>query len=209
MKRIKAKQKRAEIALLQAKTVVGQCGNCSCEMTGRRRKFCSAACCTSFRHRECDPSVRKCKQCDVMFRRKTERSYCSDDCRTRAWSRTCKDCGIQFTQKKNCSGKCKACRKHDRNRSSSVRLRVRRGKVATAVAKISVHDCWDRDGGKCQICKKRIDLSVKWPHRNSMSVDHIVPLSKGGTDEASNVRAAHLGCNSRRGNKQGVQKRLF
>jgi len=185
------------------------CENCEGEFKGRKTRFCSKPCREQSHHKNGRIPPRRCKTCSTVFYHRTEKTFCSDECKTRAWSRTCKDCGVQFTQKRNCSGKCKACRRRDKNRASSVRLRVRRGKVAIAVVRISVHDCWERDGGKCQICLKRIDLSVKWPHRNSMSVDHIVPLSKGGTDEAANVRAAHLGCNSRRGNKQGVQKRLF
>lgn len=90
-----------------------------------------------------------------------------------------------------------------------MRLRVRRGKSQAAISKLSVREVWDRDNGVCQICRKRIDWNLKWPNCKSMSVDHIVPISKGGTDEEANVRAAHLGCNSKRGNKQGVQKRLF
>jgi hypothetical protein len=186
-----------------------KCKNCANEFSGDKAKYCSKKCREQWHHNNGAIAPHRCKTCNTVFHHRTEKTFCGDECRTRAWSRTCKDCGVHFTQKKNCSGKCKACRKHDRNRASSIRLRVRRGKAVTAVSKISVHDCWSRDNGKCQICMKKIDLAVRWPNRNSMSVDHIVPLSKGGTDEAANVRAAHLGCNSRRGNKQGVQKRLF
>lgn len=31
------------------------------------------------------------------------------------------------------------------------------------------------------------------------SVDHIVPVSRGGTDELANLRAVHPWCNARRG----------
>lgn len=33
------------------------------------------------------------------------------------------------------------------------------------------------------------------------SVDHVVPFSKGGTDEVLNLKACHLDCNRIRGNK--------
>jgi hypothetical protein len=144
-----------------------------------------------------------------MFTHRTQRTFCSLECKTKLWTRSCVSCGNSFVQKTSKSGKCKTCRTKDKNRASSVRGRVRHGKAKAAVNRISVTECWQRDGGKCQICEKSIRLDVKWPNPLSMSVDHIVPLSKGGTDEESNVRAAHLGCNSRRGNKLGVQRRLF
>jgi 5-methylcytosine-specific restriction endonuclease McrA len=31
--------------------------------------------------------------------------------------------------------------------------------------------------------------------------DHVIPVSRGGTDHPSNLRAAHRSCNLRRGNK--------
>jgi 5-methylcytosine-specific restriction endonuclease McrA len=39
-------------------------------------------------------------------------------------------------------------------------------------------------------------------------LDHIVPLSRGGTHEPSNVQLAHYGCNSKRGAKGPAQMRL-
>ena len=55
---------------------------------------------------------------------------------------------------------------------------------------------FERDGWICQICHHEIDRSAKWPHRSSPSVDHIVPLSRGGDHTWANVQCAHLGCNS-------------
>ena len=65
-----------------------------------------------------------------------------------------------------------------------------------------------RDGYVCQLCMKPIDRNA--PPRTPMSgsIDHIVPLSKGGTGVASNLRAAHYGCNSaRRDDREGSSYR--
>ena len=43
-------------------------------------------------------------------------------------------------------------------------------------------------------------MGLKYPHSRSASVDHIVPLSLGGSDMRTNVRLAHLGENVARGN---------
>ncbi|WP_369015738.1 HNH endonuclease [Streptomyces hintoniae] len=61
-----------------------------------------------------------------------------------------------------------------------------------------------RDGWTCQLCGGPIDRAVKFPKSGSASLDHVVPLSHGvGTPGhvLSNCQAAHLGCNSSKGNK--------
>jgi len=55
--------------------------------------------------------------------------------------------------------------------------------------------------GVCGICQTMIDLRLKHPNPKSFSLDHIVPRSLGGSHSASNLQAAHLDCNARRGNK--------
>ena len=48
-------------------------------------------------------------------------------------------------------------------------------------------------GGKCCYCDKQCT-------RDEMTVDHIVPLSRGGLDEVTNLRLACFGCNQEKGN---------
>lgn len=64
----------------------------------------------------------------------------------------------------------------------------------------------DRDGWCCGICLKRIDRALPWPDPQSPSLDHVVPLSKGGTHTAANVRITHLRCNVARGNRGGGEQ---
>ena len=64
-------------------------------------------------------------------------------------------------------------------------------------------DIFERDGWACQLCGRRINRRLRHPHRLSKTIDHIVPLSKGGFDCPKNVQAAHFGCNS------GKQARLI
>ena len=59
-----------------------------------------------------------------------------------------------------------------------------------------------RDNGICKLCGKPVDVRDRkgggagyyYP-----TIDHIVPLSKGGGHTMSNVQLAHLICNSRKG----------
>jgi 5-methylcytosine-specific restriction endonuclease McrA len=60
---------------------------------------------------------------------------------------------------------------------------------------------YERDNGICGICGELINLSYTAPHRLSVSIDHIIPLSKGGLHTYDNIQIAHYGCNSSKGNR--------
>jgi 5-methylcytosine-specific restriction endonuclease McrA len=63
-------------------------------------------------------------------------------------------------------------------------------------------------GVLCGICGEEIDLTL--PRKDPMSflADHIIPVEQGGSDRASNLMPAHLGCNQRRLNKDVDQVRF-
>lgn len=50
---------------------------------------------------------------------------------------------------------------------------------------------WDRDGWQCVKCGT---------HKN-LTVDHVIPVSKGGTDDLGNLQTMCGSCNSRKGNR--------
>lgn len=61
-----------------------------------------------------------------------------------------------------------------------------------------------RDCGICQICGLAIDLEdIKDGHIRSLypTLDHIIPLSKGGSHTWDNVQLAHMKCNAQKGTK--------
>lgn len=54
----------------------------------------------------------------------------------------------------------------------------------------------------CAICGLPIDKSLKSPHPMSPSVDHIIPISKGGDATAiDNLQLAHRTCNRMKSDK--------
>lgn len=53
-------------------------------------------------------------------------------------------------------------------------------------------DIYERDNGICWICDEECP-------RTQASIDHLVPLSKGGPHALFNVRLAHKECNNHRG----------
>ena len=70
-------------------------------------------------------------------------------------------------------------------------------------------DIYERDGWRCQLCGRKINRRLKHPHPYSKSIDHIVPLSKGGEDAPINVQAAHLRCNISKSTGNGGQLRFI
>ena len=68
---------------------------------------------------------------------------------------------------------------------------------------------FERDGWVCQICGRKINRRLKYPNPHSGSIDHIVPLSKGGSDAPANVQATHLRCNVGKNATNKGQLRLF
>jgi hypothetical protein len=53
---------------------------------------------------------------------------------------------------------------------------------------------WEHNG-QCGICKKHIDINKPYPDPESFSVDHIIPVSRGGSERQDNLQPSHLSCN--------------
>ena len=47
----------------------------------------------------------------------------------------------------------------------------------------------------CHICDDIINRNVRMPNLMAATIDHIIPLCKGGTHTWENVRPAHAKCN--------------
>ena len=66
-----------------------------------------------------------------------------------------------------------------------------------------------RDGLACALCPdgRPVVLGLRARHPDGPSLDHIRPLSLGGTDNLANLRLAHFGCNAARGNRATTPSR--
>lgn len=54
----------------------------------------------------------------------------------------------------------------------------------------------------CGICGRPVDKSLKYPHPMSATVDHIIPLAKGGhPSDIDNMQLAHWTCNRQKSDK--------
>jgi hypothetical protein len=75
---------------------------------------------------------------------------------------------------------------------------------ASAGERFAPIEVFERDGWTCGPCMRPVDPAIAWPDPMSASVDHIVPLSRGGAHALANVQCAHLGCNSSKGDRDAA-----
>jgi 5-methylcytosine-specific restriction endonuclease McrA len=57
----------------------------------------------------------------------------------------------------------------------------------------------ERDGFRCALCGDAVPMDAKVPGLLAPTIDHIVPVSRGGDDTRANVQLAHFSCNSAKG----------
>lgn len=59
-------------------------------------------------------------------------------------------------------------------------------------------EIFQRDEWICQICFGDVDPTLRHPDPRSPSLDHIIPLARGGNHTRTNCQCAHLSCNKRK-----------
>lgn len=87
----------------------------------------------------------------------------------------------------------------------------KRAKVKRRFKTVELFDAseiFERDGFRCQICNRALKVGAAVPDPMAPTIDHILPVSKGGQHTRANVRAAHFICNSLRSNVGAAQLRL-
>ena len=62
----------------------------------------------------------------------------------------------------------------------------------------TLRDIAERDRWRCHICKRKVRDVAYSGKRTDPTIDHLIPVSEGGTHTRENVALAHMGCNSAR-----------
>ena len=108
--------------------------------------------------------------------------------------RECAACGQ--VKKIHGDNLCHPC--YNKSRSFEIKnyRHTRRAKMKVGSEKFTKQQVLDKTSGHCGICGELIDLALRHPDMNSFSIDHIIPISKGGLHTLDNVQPAHLLCNS-------------
>ena len=154
--------------------------------------------------------------CGGSFESRRKRRFCVRSCENK-WARTVgsKPCSVEgCVLPLVASGLCHTHYKrvaraegrevqqpwNDRRRANwQERYALKRGAVGSET--LVAADVFERDRWVCGICDERIDSAVSYPDPLSVSLDHIIPLSKGGGHVLANVQASHLVCNVRKNNR--------
>lgn len=216
--------------------VASICVGCSLEFHPKksdRTTYCSRECSFKSKARQ-PPKVRHCKHCAAPLQ-KGRKLFCSDECSERLVSlkrtRCCKVCQSSIKVVGNewqrfCGSE---CRELWRKQTAPLRIATRRkakqvrrtkyGKgwrkrcrvLALAYEPVNVTVVFDRDRWCCQICGKRTPQSRRGSLTdNAPTLDHRIPLSKGGGHLYSNVQCACRKCNTTKGNRSFIgQTSLF
>lgn len=127
---------------------------------------------------------------------KRKKKYAAEEKRIHA----CPICGKPTSKKKCCSDKCQKTynnRTHDQQR----RARVRDALIDNDIQLIELYR---RDNGVCHICGGSCSFNDYLITEEGYtivgdsypSIDHVIPLAKGGKHSWDNVRLAHVRCNS-------------
>lgn len=145
-----------------------------------------------------------CLNCGAVADIPMHRRFCTDNCRVtyatyggpRPTSTNCVACGIEI----------------------DLTARNKRGQLQRAVTKmcrpckrdynkykLSVRELAKRDGTDCGICGSPVDITLtRSDGLHCPSVDHIIPRSRGGSHDPSNLQLAHLRCNMAKSDRVGT-----
>lgn len=159
----------------------------------------------------------KCHCCGNVFQRGKRgpaAKFCSEKCRdaqkaSEANKRTCSGCGSHYDKpygklglRKFCSSACK--QKMEKRWSFEIKHRRRARKRAQDCEVFWRKEIFDRDFYFCMICGGKTDALAKVPHPLAPTVDHILPIAKGGGHTRANTQTAHFICNSLKSDRMQV-----
>lgn len=77
---------------------------------------------------------------------------------------------------------------------------------ARTAERFTDREIFERDRWICQICKRKVNKKLRFPHPMSASLDHVVPLVEGGQHTRANTRLAHFRCNCARRDRGGNEQ---
>ena len=135
----------------------------------------------------CVVYFKACGQCGELFTARDARPhYCSSACAYRASKpAVCRKCGAV---REKWHEVCADCRRASVLANRRVSRHVRRARMKGATTEpIDPHAIYERDGWRCGICHRKVNPSLTYPNPRSASLDHIVPLARGGEHLRSNV----------------------
>lgn len=138
--------------------------------------------------------------------------------RNLALTRTCAWCGAEFRTAspltKSCSHACAQKfrsssdedARRDLLRDANRRKNIKRRGGDIISEPYTLAEIAERDGRRCGLCGREVDMRLSGMLPDGPTIDHIVPLSISRDDTRPNVQLAHRACNVRKGARDGGQQ---
>lgn len=191
-----------------------QCKECSKEIKARaNKKYCSKKCSDKVNGRIKQAKAMQpiCNFCSKVFERQSYRKYCSKQCKKATQNARnknkqtfsiCKSCGGQAISsgnwiRKYCSFDCQLIGKYagmppvsERSRKAQRNFRERNAPGLSHYEREVLRLKWKNDNRLCEYCQEDFD-----------TIDHIIPLIRGGSNLENNLAPCCRKCNSSKGSK--------
>lgn len=178
------------------------------------RRFCTQNCAGKHnRAKQIGAHPMVCLACGNEFTAQDKRKRtCSTAChqwrlkhpdQMRVLARECRICETPFVARNGNQYCC--CKECNRTARVNKRRALETGQFVEEVSRIAIAV---RDKWTCQLCGKRVNKRLKYPHPLSQSLDHVVPIALGGEHSRANAQLAHLVCNIRKGSRLNEPQQL-
>ena len=158
-----------------------------------------------------DNQHKKARFCDVKCLAASKGNASFPDSSRVYWPK-CYECGGVFGPYRERKSKwlCDTCRPVARSRAAKdiARRKNNKRRKAQMGERYRFRDIAERDGWRCHLCGKKVPDRPHQGRPLDPEIDHLIPVSAGGTDDPSNVALAHRRCNGARGADGPAQLRL-
>lgn len=180
---------RAKYAAIAAEKLKAEqaCQHCSARFRGRKRRFCTPV-------------------CMLTAQAATRRPFSLVS--TVEKGRVCEDCDASFVQSASHQRFCgQACQRRANLRAKSQRRRAAHNCVDAE--RFSATEVFERDGWRCHLCRRLAPKKLRGTqHPRAPELDHIIPLSVGGSHTRLNTACSCRACNQSKGAKPLGQLKL-
>jgi len=185
-----------------------QCSKIFRPIANDRITFCSREC--AFKYKAERKNKYSCVDCGKEISRKAIRCVTCNGLYKRKPKPTvevkeyeCKNCGEVFKSNTTRSKTycCIKCSKQYAFRTIEVNKSPKLKENGLVDYTITLPRLYKRDQGACGICGRQVDMSKHYNSASYGSIDHIIPVTKGGQHQWDNVQLAHRQCNSEKGER--------
>lgn len=194
-------------------------GLCTIDQCDRPVRSCNSGFCDTHYYRirrgsprlACDAPIHPpCKHCGGPLSG-NQSVFCSPRCSFRHFQGTsdfksCIMCGDAFPTNATSVTCSEKCRREATRALHHARRALIRGRTSEVFAPSEI---FQRDNWRCQLCGKKTRPYAKLRSPLYPTLDHIIPIAKGGAHSRQNTQCAHLRCNVRKQARIIGQLRLF